>query len=111
VTDFDVEPFRVTRHDEPGTRVATPPAGQDFWLDSDEGPGRARLDWAMRDGEYRFVVMNADGSPGVRSSTRVSVTLPHVAAVAAAIGGSGLVLLLGGVLLVAGDRRRSGRTA
>jgi hypothetical protein len=54
----------------------------------------------VRDGDYRLVLMNADGSRGVRADGDVGVTLPHVSRVAWLLVGGGALLLLGGVATV-----------
>ena len=107
---FAVKPFRLTGHDEPGTATPLPPASQSFWVASDEGRDRVDLDWAVRDDTYRMVVMNADGSGGVHTSTTLAVTLPHVAAVAATTAGVGLALRIGGLVVVLAGRRRRAAT-
>ena len=51
-----------------------PPASQSPRVACDEGRDRVDLDRAVRDGTYRMVVMNADGSGGVQTSTTLAVT-------------------------------------
>ena len=53
-----------------------------------------------------MMVLNADGSGGVHTSTTLAVTLPDVAAVAATTAGVGLALLIGGLVVVVAGRRR-----
>ena len=59
----------------------------------------------MRDGDYRLVLMNADGSVGVKADGEVGMTPPLTPAIAWWLLGSGLVLLLGGVAASALSRR------
>jgi hypothetical protein len=107
VTDFDVDPFKLTRDTKPGTKRLAAPGAQTFWVAQNEGPRSASLSWKVRDGDYRVVVMNADGSPRVDTKGEVALTVPHAPDYAWAFMGGGLVLLLGGAAAsVAGLRRR-----
>ena len=81
VTDFDVDPFKMKHHPRTGSATPAPPSQQDFWVAQSTGAASAKLDWKAGDGEYRMVVMNADGSRGVRTQGDVSVTIPHTSAV------------------------------
>jgi len=96
--------------DAAGMTTPHPPASQSFRVACDEGRDRVDLDRAVRDDTYRMVVMNADGSGGVHTSTTLAVTLPHVAAVAATTAGVGLALLIGGLVVVLAGRRRRAAT-
>jgi hypothetical protein len=96
VSDFDVEPFTMEHHPRNGWANPAPPANQSFWTAQGSGTNGAQLDWKARSGEYRLVVMNADGRPGVRTRGDVSVTVPHTSVVSWSLIGGGLLLLLGG---------------
>jgi hypothetical protein len=67
-----------------------------------QGTGRdaAKLSWKVRDGDYRLVLMNADGSRGVHTHGRVGLTVPHLPAVAWTLVGGGLLLLAGGITAI-----------
>jgi hypothetical protein len=94
VTDINLVPYRMTRHARTGSATPAAPTSQDFWVAKSSGAS-AKLDWKVRDGDYRFVVMNADGSRGVSSEATVGVAIPHVPA----IGWTGVIL---GMLIAAG---------
>jgi hypothetical protein len=110
VTDFEIDPFELNRRPRPGSTRPAPPAGEDFWVAEGSGGNTAALDWKLRDGEYRLVLMNADGSRPVAADGEVKLSLPHVAGIAWASTGVGLLLLLGGtagiVLAIRGRRSR-----
>jgi hypothetical protein len=80
-----------------GSKRPAPPAGQAFWLAEASGGDAATLRWDVRDGDYRLVLMNADGSVGVRADGEVGVTVPLTSSIVRGLLGGGLVLLLGGV--------------
>jgi hypothetical protein len=96
ITDFDVNPFTMKHNPRNGWAKPAPPTKQPFWTAQSTGANGATLDWKARSGEYRMVVMNADGRPGVRTQGDVSVTIPHTSAVSWSLIGGGLLLLLGG---------------
>jgi hypothetical protein len=65
-----------------------------------EGSGReATLDWKVRDGSYRLVLMNADASRGVRVAGDVALTLPHLSRIAWILVGAGVLTIMGGLWL------------
>jgi hypothetical protein len=97
VTDFEVDPFELKRTPHEGSRRPEPPASQQFWVASGAGRDTASLQWKVRDGDYRLVLMNADGSARVDVDGDVGLTLPHVARIAWVLIGVGLLLALGGI--------------
>jgi hypothetical protein len=61
------------------------------------------MSWKIRNGDYRVVVMNADGSPGVDVGGRVALAIPHLFAIGIGLLVAGLsVLVAGAVLLTLG---------
>jgi hypothetical protein len=100
VTDFDIDPFKLERKPHAGSKRPEPPAGQAFWVATGTGRDTATLRWKVRDGDYRLVLMNADGSRGVDADGDVGLTLPHVSRVAWLLVGGGALLLLGGVAAI-----------
>lgn len=74
VTDVEVTPFRLETENRAGTWSPRPPGEQSFWTASADG--LTPLEWEFANGEYRIVMMNADGSPGVAADTRASGA-PH----------------------------------
>ena len=100
VTDFDVHPFRFERRSRDGFGRPERPADQSFWVAQSSGHDGASLDWKIRSGEYRLVVMNADASPGVRTQGDVSLTIPHASAISWSLMGGGLALLLAGIATI-----------
>jgi hypothetical protein len=103
VTDFEVNPFKMKHDPRAGDKRLAPPGKQSFWLAQSTGSD-ASLDWKGGDGEYRIVVMNADGSRGVQTHGDASVTIPHTAAIAWSLVGGGLLLLLAGAATIAAAR-------
>jgi hypothetical protein len=110
VTDFEVEPWSLDKSRRGGSARPKPPATQSFWVAKSSGSSAA-IDWKVRDGNYRVVVMNADGSRGVQTESEFAVQVPHLAAAAIAMLILGLVVAGGGIVLMAipgsGSRGRS----
>jgi hypothetical protein len=106
IRDFDTAPFRVKRKRHPGHGATGVPSQQRFWVAQATGESAA-LDWKVREGDYRFVVMNADGTDGVQTRSDVGVEIPHVVGIGLGVGIGGAVVMLGGLVLLAlGLRRR-----
>jgi hypothetical protein len=82
--------FRV----DPGGAPTSPPSAQRFWGASATGSGTQTLTWKPQPGNWRIVLMNADGSPNVSSDVSIGARFPHLLAIAVAAAGIGLVLVL-----------------
>lgn len=101
VTDMRVAPYHLGKHRE-GSGKATPeaPASQDFWVAQSSGRS-ADVNWKVHDGDYRVVVMNADGSRGVAADSHFEVGAPYLSTAALAAMLAGLLALGAGLVLVA----------
>jgi hypothetical protein len=78
----------------PGGAPASPPADQTFWGASSTGTGQQTLTWKPQAGNWRIVLMNADGSASVSSEVSIGARMPHLMTIAIVAAGAGLVLLL-----------------
>ena len=86
---------------------AAAPGDRSFWVASAEGSGSQALTWDVRDGNWRAVVMNADGSRNVDASLSIGAELPNLIWIAIGpLAAGGLVLGLAVLLVVLGARRR-----
>ena len=84
-------------HVQPGGAPGSSPAAQRFWAASTAGAGQQTLTWKIRSGNWRVVVMNADGTRNVASDLSIGATFPHLLGIGiAALGAGLLILLLGG---------------
>jgi hypothetical protein len=98
-------PFRAEVRTSAGDRRPAPPAERDIWSASAHGAGTQTLDWDVQDGRWSVVVMNEDGSPGVRAGVSAGAELAFLSAVGwGAIGGGAVLLVAAGAFLVAGIR-------
>jgi hypothetical protein len=105
VTDLEVRPLRLTTTVHHGATRPAPPADQTFWVAQADGGSAAATTWPIHDGRYRVVVMNADGSPGIRVDGEVGLRAAWLTPVVWSVLGGGLaVLLLGLTLLLLGLR-------
>jgi hypothetical protein len=96
VVDFEVDPFELDKRPHPGVDGAARPGDQAFWVA--DGSGTEALDWKIREGDYRLVLMNADGTPGVDTGVELKVAFPHVAAIAWTSIGLGVLVALAGYI-------------
>jgi hypothetical protein len=93
----------TTANDElfvPGGAPTGAPGDQDFWVAQTSGSGAQQLDWKPTQGDWLFVVMNADGSAGVAMDARIGATVPALGGLAWGLIGGGLFLLVIGTLLL-----------
>ncbi len=93
--DFDVDPYALDLSRRDGAETtADPPTDQDFWVASANSATGIELSWPIQDGNYRMVLMNADGAADVQSQVSIGLGLGSMFGVA-------LGMLIGGVLLIA----------
>jgi hypothetical protein len=100
VTDIDVDSFHLDRDPRGGAKRPARPGDQSFWVARATGSDAATLRWKVREGEYRIVVMNADGSRRVQADGDFGLTVPHLPAIAWSLLGGGLLLLAGGATAI-----------
>ena len=84
----------------PGGEPPGPPAEQDFWIAQAAGSGAQEVTWEPSDGDWMFVVMNADGSQRVQVEGRIGAELPTLAWIGWGALGVGAVLTFVGVSLL-----------
>jgi hypothetical protein len=85
----------LTTRLRPGSSAPGAPAGERFWAASATGAGTQSLSWPVESGDWAVVVMNADGSAGVRTDVSVGAKVPAVLWI-------GIGLLVVGIALGAG---------
>jgi hypothetical protein len=100
ISDFDVDPFRLTYTEHPGDAPDAVPTAQSFWAVSESGNGPQTLTWDVSSGDWTVVIMNADGSPGVQAELGVAATLPVLQPIAIGMLIGGAVLFLAGIAMI-----------
>ncbi len=90
-----------------GAAPSSPPGAQTFWAASTSGFGQHTLTWTPQAGNWRMVVMNADGSAPVVADVSVGARLPHLGTIGIAVLGGGILLLAlaGGAIYLTVSRR------
>jgi hypothetical protein len=93
---------------QPGGAPTIAPGAEHFWVASTAGAGVRTLTWKVRNGSWRVVVMNANGSRDVASELSIGASFPHLLTLAIALLGGGILILLatGGVMYLATRRTR-----
>jgi len=92
-----------------GSAAAVPPRQAGIWTKYAAGPGTQTLTWAVRSGDWMVVAMNADASRPVSLQVNVAATLPALPWIAAGLLIGGIIVLTGGILLIAVPLRRASR--
>ena len=109
-TKLDLDPFKVTYVDHPGTVDPGRPAGEPFWAAAVSGTN-GPLEWKLRSGNWSIVVMNADGSPNVAARIGVGVKVPALLWAGIGLTLFGAALLAAAGLMFAARSRSHGRAA
>ena len=111
VTSLTVDPFELVVQRSPGQPGSTlaAPTEQDFWVASATSVSTAELSWPVQDGDYRLVVMNADGTADLIAQARVRLVLPGAFSVSMLALVSGVAIALIGTALLFGAAVRSSR--
>jgi hypothetical protein len=105
VTDLGVHPYKLKKDRQEGTAIPQAPTDQSFWVAQSSGR-TAQLDWKVKDGGYRVVVMNADGAPGVATHGQLELGAPYLSTLALVGLLSGLAALAVGIALIAPSLNR-----
>jgi len=92
-----------------GGAPAAPPTAEGFWAATATGAGRQTVTWTPESGDWRIVLMNADGTPGVTSAVAVGARVPDLLWIGVGLLAAGGLLLLagGGAIYGASARRRA----
>lgn len=108
----DITQGTVTYTRQGGGQTSAPsPTAQTFWSASVSGPGTQELRWPARTGRWAVVLARPDGSPGVRAQVDLGASIPGITGLSTGLLIGGLVLLAGGVVLVALGASGLGRPA
>ena len=106
VTDLELSPWRLERRTRRGSLTPGAPIREDFWVAKSSGEKSAAIDWKVRDGNYRAVVMNADGSRDVATHGTFGVNVPHISPIGLGILIGGIAVTVLGVAIAVIGRRR-----
>jgi hypothetical protein len=83
------------------------PTAQNFWAAETIGTGTRDLTWSPKSGNWRVVLMSADGSRGVTAELAVGARFPHLLGIGIGLlAGGGALLLIGGLAMYAAVPRR-----
>ncbi|HJQ47478.1 MAG TPA: DUF4389 domain-containing protein [Amycolatopsis sp.] len=92
-----------------GTRVAVLPQDSPIWTVAMSGTGTQTLSLPATAGEWTLVVMNPNGAPGLDVRAEVGATAPGLGWIGTGLVIAGVLVLAGGVVLVAVPVHRASR--
>jgi len=90
-----------------GGAPAAAPTRAGIWATQAAGPGTQTLTWPGRSGNWTVAAMNADASQPVAVHISVAASLPSLPWIAAGLLAGGVLVLAGGVALIAVPARRA----
>jgi hypothetical protein len=82
-----------------GSAPSQAPGREQFWAAKSSAVDQV-VDWQPRTGDWRVIVLNADGSRAVQADLSVGATVPSLDDLGYSLIAAGLILLLGGALLI-----------
>ncbi|MGE5290067.1 MAG: DUF4389 domain-containing protein [Micromonosporaceae bacterium] len=92
-----------------GTAPTKLPGRAGVWTAKASGTGTQTLTWPIESGDWIFVAMNASGTQPVNVKVNVAATLPSLPWIATGLLAAGVILLAGGVVLIAVPLHRASR--
>lgn len=106
VTDLELSPFALDTRMDNGAATAQAPGSETFWVASAQSVTEAQLSWALEEGDYEIVVMNADGSAGIITAAEIGASLPSSTGLWILVTAIGVLIMLGGsAAMIAGARQ------
>lgn len=106
VADLELAPFALHTRTSDGTAIAQVPGAESFWVASAESVTEAQISWALEEGDYEIVVMNADGSAGIITAAEIGASLPSSTGLWILVTAIGVLMMLGGsAAIVVGSRQ------
>jgi len=100
VNDIAFHDLRIDKTLVAGNDKPDRPRDRSFWVASISGSGRQTLDWKVRSGAYRVVVMNADASRGVDVEAQLGLKIPYAMQIAIGLMIAGVVVLIVGAVII-----------
>jgi hypothetical protein len=100
IPNVDLDELTVEYRRVPGTETPAPPGEQDFWQASVQGPGTQTLTWDVTEGNWAFVLMNANGSRGIEADLTIGVKVGFVIPLAIGLLSGGVLLLIAGAVMI-----------
>lgn len=112
VTDLSVDPYSINAVRHAGQTKPQPPATQHFWAAQSTSTGMAEVNWKIHDGQYRVVIMSANGHTGFATTTTFGIRSPDIPDYAVPTLVLGLLMAAGGTALLirASPRSRHARS-
>lgn len=93
----------------PGELQPELPADQTFWAEYESGTGEQTLKWVPEGGSWVLVLMNQDGSAGVDFEGVVGARFPSLVWLGWTLLITGMVVMVGGVIMIYFAARRPTR--
>jgi hypothetical protein len=99
VNNLNFAPYRIDVVEIPGEVTPAAPGEQTFWVARESGTD-VSLRWDIQDGDYRIVLMNADGSAGVDTDARLGIQVPFLGPLSMGFLVAGVLFAIVGIVLL-----------
>ena len=99
VSSLSSDPYKITGVSHGGQGNAQPPTAQHFWVARATSTRNAAINWRIRDGRYRVVIMSASGDGGFATTNCGSGDASSHRALCARGATPGLLMAGGGTAL------------
>ncbi len=96
--DFALSNSQFSLH--PGEAPSEPPTVHSFWVEHASSQEHQSLIWVPESGKYTIVIMNTDGSEGIKANIQVGVKVMFIRNLGNALLSGGLIVGVLGVLLL-----------
>lgn len=111
-TDFDIEnyDFKLSDSDfvlHSGEAPSTPPTVHSYWVEHGADSEYQEIIWEPQAGNYYAVIMNADGSEGIKADIQVGVKVPFFGSLGNILISAGAFVGLIGVVMIYLTLKRS----
>jgi len=93
-------PYTVETRAQPGGAPSGAPTEESFWAASASGSGTQTVSWEVAEGNWAFVVMNADGSRAVAADIELGAKVDWMLAVGLALVAAGALIGLGSAAMI-----------
>ena len=101
VVDLEYDPpYTVETRAQPGGAPDGAPSEQTFWAASSTGSGAQKVSWEVAEGNWAFLVMNADGSRAIAADIELGAKVDWLLEIGLALAAAAVLIGLGSAAMI-----------